>query len=230
MGGPWKFRRIVVAAAAAALPLTTVIPVHAADAKDQYQEVATGANTLRSPMAQTFTPSATGAIDKVNLKLGTPYGAQTVNVKIQTTTNGKPSTPANVLGSSTFSGNATLPWTEFDFNPVVPVQANTLYAIVVYPGGYLTWYDSYYYDNYPRGQMWLASAGSWLYQPSYGKDFCFQEFAVTGGSTNQAPVLTENSTSVTAPEGSTATMTGTYQDPDGREVVFASWIYIPPGP
>jgi catechol 2,3-dioxygenase-like lactoylglutathione lyase family enzyme len=22
----------------------------------------------------------------------------------------------------------------------------------------------------------------------------------------------------------------TYQDPDGREVVFASWIYIPPGP
>jgi len=21
----------------------------------------------------------------------------------------------------------------------------------------------------------------------------------------------------------------TYQDPDGREVVFASWIYIPPG-
>ena len=21
----------------------------------------------------------------------------------------------------------------------------------------------------------------------------------------------------------------TYQDPDGREVVFASWIYVPPG-
>ncbi len=224
MGGPWKFRRIFVAAVAAALPLTTVIPVHAADAKDQYQEVATSVNTLKSPMAQTFTPSATGAIDKVNLKLLTSNGALTIKVQIQGTVNGKPTMPpASVLGSSTFIGNATLPWTEFDFSPVVQVQANTLYAIVVYPSGVLTWYDSYSYDNPTvTGQMWLASSGSWQYQTWYGKDFCFQEFAVTGGSTNHPPVLTENSPSVTAPEGSTAIMTGTYQDPDGDNVALSA--------
>jgi len=224
MGGPWKFRRIFVAAVAAALPLTTVIPVHAADAKDQYQEVATSVNTLKSPMAQTFTPSATGAIDKVNLKLLTSNGALTIKVQIQGTVNGKPTMPpASVLGSSTFIGNATLPWTEFDFSPVVQVQANTLYAIVVYPSGVLTWYDSYGYDNPTvTGQMWLVSSGSWQYQTWYGKDFCFQEFAVTGGSTNHPPVLTENSPSVTAPEGSTAIMTGTYQDPDGDNVALSA--------
>jgi PKD domain-containing protein/Big-like domain-containing protein len=224
MGGPWKFRRFVVAAVAVALPLTTVMPVHATDAMDQYQDIATGANTLKSPMAQTFTPSASGAIDKLNLKLLTSYGALSVKVQIQSTVNGRPITPpASVLGTSTFTGNATLPWTEFDFNPVVAVQAHTMYAIVVYPTGNLTWYDSYWYDNPTvTGQMWLASGSSWLYQTSFGKDFCFEEFAITGGSTNQPPVLTESSQSVTAPEGSTATMTGTYQDPDGDNVALSA--------
>ena len=224
MSGPWKFRRLVVAAVAAALPLTTVMPVLAGDAEDQYEDVATGANTLRTPMAQTFTPSANGAIDKVNLKLLMSYGTVNITVQIQDTTNGKPATPASVRGTGTLNGKVVLPWTEFDFNPVVQVQANTLYAIVVYPSGNpLTWYDSYSYASPTvKGQMWLASAGTWLYQSSYGKDFDFQEFAVTGGSTNRPPVLTESSQSVTAPEGSTATMTGTYQDPDGDNVALSA--------
>lgn len=217
MGGPWKFRRIVVAAVAAALPLTTVMPVHAADAKDQYQEIATNSNSLRTPMAQTFTPSVPGSIDKINLKLQSTYGVRlTINVQIQSTVNSKPTTPATkMFGSSTFTGIPVLPWTEFDFIPAVQVQPHTMYAIVVYPSGTLTWWDSYKYANPTvTGQMWFASGSSWIYQISDGMDFCFQEFVIAGATTNQAPILTENSQSVTAPEGSTATMSGTYKDGD----------------
>ncbi len=220
MGGPWKFRRVVVAAVAATLPLMTISPVHAADTKDQYQELSTGANTLRTPMAQTFTPSTNGAVDRISLLLSTQFGALTINVQIQGTTAGKPN--GNVIGSSTYTGTVPHTWQDFTFNPAVPVSAGTLYAIAVYPSGNLTWYDSYSFDNYKPGQMWLSSSGQWLYQTSYGKDFCFREFIVAGSAVNHPPVVTESSTSVTTPEGSTATATGTYSDPDGDNVALSA--------
>ena len=220
MGGPRSLRRVLVAAVAAALPLMTIAPVHAADSKDQYQELSTGANTLRTPMAQTFTPSTNGAVDRISLFLQTQFGALTINVQLQGTTGGKPN--GNVLGSSTYTGTVPHTWQDFNFNPAVPVSAGTQYAIAVYPSGNLTWYDSYSFDNYPKGQMWLSSSGQWLYQTSYGKDFSFREFVVAGSAVNHVPVLTENTNAVSAAEGSTATVTGTYSDPDGDNVALSA--------
>jgi len=219
MGRPWNFRRVVVAAVAAALPLATVIPVSAADAVNQKQTLDTGANTLRTPMAQTFKAVLPGQIDRISLE--ETFTTLTENVQIQGVTNGRPD--GSVLGSSSFTGALACCklWKDFTFNPTVTVTAGTEYAIVVTPSSNLTWYDSYSFDAYTDGQMWLMVSGSWAYQTSYGRDFTFQEWLVSG-STNRPPQVTESSTSVTAPEGSTATMTGTYQDPDGDNVALSA--------
>jgi len=219
MGRPWTFRRVVVAAVAAALPLATVIPVSAADAVNQKQTLDTGANTLRTPMAQTFKAVLPGQIDRISLE--ETFTTLTENVQIQGVTNGRPD--GSVLGSSSFTGALACCklWKDFTFNPTVTVTAGTEYAIVVTPSSNLTWYDSYSFDAYTDGQMWLMVSGSWAYQTSYGRDFTFQEWLVSG-STNRPPQVTESSTSVTAPEGSTATMTGTYQDPDGDNVALSA--------
>ncbi len=194
-------------------------PVSAADAVNQKQTIDTGANTLRTPMAQTFKAVLPGQIDRISLEQ--TFTSLTENVQIQGVTNGKPD--GSVLGSSWFTGalGCCRLWKDFTFNPTVSVAAGQEYAIVVVPSTNLTWYDSYGFDAYPDGQMWLMVSGSWAYQTSYGRDFTFQEW-LTSGSSNRPPVVTESSTSVTAPEGSTATMTGTYQDPDGDNVALSA--------
>ena len=158
MGGPWNFRRLVVAVVAAALPLASIVPVHAADAVNQKQTIDTGANTLRTPMAQTFKAVASGQIDRISLEQTFP--TLTENVQIQGVTNGKPD--GTVLGSSSFTGalGCCRLWKDFIFNPTVPVTAGTEYAIVVAPSSNLTWYDSYAFDAYADGQMWLMVSGS----------------------------------------------------------------------
>jgi len=212
-------KRLLVVAVAAALPLVTVVPASAADAVNQKQTIDTGANTLRTPMAQTFKAVLPGQIDRISLEQ--TFTTLTENVQIQGVTNGKPD--GSVLGSSSFTGalGCCRLWKDFSFNPTVSVAAGSEYAIVVLPSTNLTWYDSYGFDAYPDGQMWLMVNGSWAYQTSYGRDFTFQEW-LTSGSTNRPPALTESSASVTAPEGSTATMTGTYQDPDGDNVALSA--------
>ena len=220
MGVPGSLRRILVAAAAAALPLTAILPAQAADAIDQSQTVSSGAQSLHTPMAQTFTAGSSGAIDRVSIRMATLSGSISVNLQLQGVTGGKPN--GNVLGSSSFSGLLnSAAWKDFVFTATVPVTAGTQYAIVAYPTGWLTWYDSYTVDLYTRGQMWLSSAGTWTYATGYGKDFTFEEWLVSGNS-NQAPTVSANSPAVTFPEGSTATNTGTYSDPDGDNVALSA--------
>src|SRR5690348_16032632 len=131
MGGPRNFRRIVVAAVAAALPLVTVISVSAADTVDQKQTIDSGANTLRSPMAQTFKAGLSGQVDRISLEQ--TFSTLTENVQLQGVTNGKPN--GSVLGSSSFTGalGCCRLWKDFTFNPTVAVTAGTEYAIVVSP-------------------------------------------------------------------------------------------------
>ncbi|HET7466087.1 MAG TPA: hypothetical protein VFL29_05430 [Candidatus Dormibacteraeota bacterium] len=220
MGGPWRLRRTLLAAAAAALPLMTVANVQAADVKDQSQEVSTNQNTLRTPMAQTFTPATSGQIDRVSLRIAMSFGSISMTVQIQGTSSGKPN--GLVLGSSSFTGVVNpAAWRDFSFSPTVPVSAGTMYAIVVTPSGFLTWYDNFSVDSYTRGQMWLSSAGAWIYQTSFGRDFDFDEWVVSG-NVNRPPALTSSNGSVTAPEGSTAANTGTYSDPDGDNVALSA--------
>jgi PKD domain-containing protein/Big-like domain-containing protein len=220
MGISRGVRRLLAAAVAAGLPLTLTLTAHASDTIDQSQQVATGANTLRTPMAQTFTAGSSGQIDRVSIEIATSYGALSVNLQIQGVTGGKPD--GSILGSSSFSGSVNgAQWHDFAFTSTAGVTAGTQYAIVAYPSGYLTWYDSYNYDTYPKGQLWLSSAGTWIYQSSFGKDFTFKEWLVSGSS-NQAPTVAANSSSVTFPEGTTATNTGTYSDPDGDNVALSA--------
>jgi PKD domain len=219
MGGPWIFRRIVVAAVAAALPLATMVPVSAADTVDQKQTIDTGANTLRSPMAQTFKAGLSGQVDRISLEQ--TFATLTENVQLQGVTNGKPN--GSVLGSSSFTGalGCCRLWKDFIFNPTVAVTAGTEYAIVVVPSTNLTWYDSYAFDAYTNGQMWLLVNGSWAYQTSFGRDFTFQE-GLTSGNANRPPVVSAATGVLSANEGSTATNTGTYSDPDGDNVALSA--------
>ena len=219
MGGPWNFRRLVVAVVAAALPLASIVPVHAADAVNQKQTIDTGANTLRTPMAQTFKAGASGQVDRISLEQTFP--ALTENVQLQGVTNGKPD--GTVLGSSSFTGalGCCRLWKDFTFNPTVPVTAGTEYAIVVAPSSNLTWYDSYAFDAYADGQMWLMVSGSWAYQTSFGRDFTFQEW-LASGSTNRPPVVSAASGVLSASEGATARNSGTYSDPDGDNVALSA--------
>jgi PKD domain-containing protein/Big-like domain-containing protein len=202
----------------AGLWLASVAPAQAAgDAVDQSQLVATGANTLRTPMAQTFTAGVDGQIDRVSLMMATTQGSVSATVQIQGVTGGQPN--GTVLGSSSFSGviNCCRQWHDFVFNPAVPQTRGTMYAIVVTSYPALTWYDSYSYDTYPAGQMWLYYSSKWNYLSSFGKDFTFETWVI-GGSVNRPPVVAAASSAVTVGEGSPASNSGTYSDPDGDTV------------
>jgi hypothetical protein len=202
--------------------LLTVVPAQAADSLDQSQPFFTGSNNLHTPMAQTFTAGGSGAIDRVSLMVTTVSGASAITVQLQTVAAGKPS--GNVLGSSTFVGTVACchQWKDFTFKPGVQVTAGTQYAIVVRPTGNLTWYADFGHDDYPAGQLFLASGSSWLSGGSFGFDFCFETYLTTGGSSNQPPIVAAASAAVTANEGSPVTNSGTFSDPDGDAVTLAA--------
>jgi hypothetical protein len=203
---------------AVGLWLAVVVGAQAAgDAVDQSQQVATSANTLRTGMAQTFTAGANGQVDRVSLMVATTSGAVAATVQIQSVTGGKPN--GTVLGTSSFAGtvNCCRQWHDFVFNPAVSVTRGTQYAIVMTSSPAITWYDSFSFDTYPAGQLWLFSGGQWAYQTAFGKDFCFQTWVISG-SANRPPVVAAASTVVTANEGSAVTNSGTYSDPDGDNV------------
>ena len=213
----------MVAAVAAGLPLATIANVQAADTKDVAQEVFANQNTLRTPMAETFTPQHAGQIDRVTLRIAMSFGAISMTVQIQDTSGGKPN--GNVLGTSSFSGSVNpANWKDFVFNPTVQVQTNHLYAIVVTPSGNLTWYDLYAVDSTAPGvgQMWLLVNGAWAYQTSFGRDFAFQEWQVSGAAVNRPPALSQANGVLSSTEGATATNTGTYSDPDGDNVALSA--------
>ena len=211
--------RVVGLLLAAGLWLAVTAPAQAAsDAVDQSQQVATSANNLRSPMAQTFTAGASGQLDRVSLMVATAAGAVAATVQIQSVAGGKPS--GIVLGTSTFAGtvNCCHQWHDFGFNPAVSVSPGTQYAIVMTSSPAITWYDSFSFDTYTAGQLWLLSGGQWIYQTSFGRDFCFQTWLASGTGANRPPVIAAASTSVSANEGAAAGNSGTYSDPDGDNV------------
>ncbi len=217
-------------ALAAGLWLALVVPVQAAtDAVDQSQQSASASNSLTTtPMAQTFVAGATGLIDKVSLMIATvgttaSNGPVTANVQIRSVSGGKPT--ATVLGTSAFNGSVACcrKWHDFLFSAGAPVTTGTQYAIVVVPlSGTFVWYDSFTVDAYAAGQLWAASGSDWVYLPAtYGNDFCFQTFVVAGAA-NQPPVVGADSAAVTVNEGSPASNTGTYSDPDGDAVTLTA--------
>lgn len=212
----FRSRALGLGAGLALLVLTSV-PATAADALDQNQPFFSGQQALHTVMAQTFTPGATGAIDRVSLMIATTSGATGATVQLQTVAAGKPS--GTVLGTSSFSGTVSCchQWHAFAFGPAVSVSAGTQYAIVVRPTGTLTWFAVFGTDSYSGGQLWLASGSSWIGGAQFGYDFTFQDY-LTAGVTNHPPAIAANSSTLTVNEGLPVTNAGTYSDPDGDTV------------
>ena len=213
-------RRALGLLLAMGLWLAVSMPAQAAgDAIDQSQQIVSSFDSLKTPMAQTFTAGVNGQIDRVSLMVATTSGPfpTTATVQIQNVTGAKPN--GTVVGTSSFSGtvNCCHLWHDFAFNPAVSVAKGTQYAIVMTSNPAITWYDSFSFDTYPAGQMWLFSNGQWAYQTSFGRDFCFETWVISG-SANQPPVVATASAVVTANEGSAASNSGTYSDPDGDNV------------
>src|SRR5437870_4627571 len=71
------------------------------------------------------------------------------------------------------------------------------------------------------GQLWLAAGSDWLYNTTYGRDFCFETWMVSGAA-NQPPAIGVTSSVLTVNEGSTASNSGTYSDPDSDSVALTA--------
>lgn len=193
----------------------------AADSVDQAQTISTSFQRLGT-MAQTFTAGVTGQLDRVSLASDTSFGSVKLTVQIQSVTAGAPS--GTILGSSAFQGTVTCcrQFHDFAFSPAVHITAGTQYAIVVkVTVGLFTWYDSWIFNAYPGGQLYVGCTGcAWLTGSQYGMDFTFKTWVAI--NTNKAPALAADSATITVTEGTAPANTGTYSDPDGDTVALTA--------
>jgi chitodextrinase len=194
----------------------------AADAVDQSQTIGTSFQQLAT-MAQTFTAGVTGQLDRVSLSSDTTSGSVRLTVEIQSVTAaGAPS--GTVLGSSSFQGTVICcrQFHDFAFSPAVHITDGTQYAIVVKrASGLFTWYDSWIFNGYAGGQLYVTCSGcAWLTGSQYGMDFAFKTWVAI--NTNAAPAVAADSASVTVPEGTAPADTGTFSDPDGDTVAITA--------
>jgi hypothetical protein len=218
----FRSRWSLALALAAGLSLSLTLPVQAAtDSVDQSQTISTSFQRL-GLMAQTFTAGVSGDVDRVSLASDTSFGFVKLTVQIQSVSGGAPS--GTVLGSSSFQGTVTCcrQFHDFAFTPGVPVTAGTQYAIVVNViVGQFTWYNSWIFNAYLGGQLYVGCLGcSWLTGSVYGQDFTFETWVAI--STNHAPVLASDNASVTVNEGTKPTNTGTFSDADGDTVAITA--------
>jgi len=138
--------RIAFAAAVAALSLAVGVAPASAGTLDQQQTIALQSTAAAGPdrapnpasVAQTFTPGLTGALDQVDLFLGSPGlndGPLTVEIR-DVVPGGAPDGP--VLASALVQPSAVVPlfaFVEVTFGSPAQVLAGSQYAIVAYTGG-----------------------------------------------------------------------------------------------
>jgi len=218
----FRSRWSLALALAAGLAMSMAVPVQAVtDSVDQSQTISTSFQRL-GLMGQTFTAGVSGEVDRVSLASDTSFGFVRLTVQIQSVTGGAPS--GTVLGSSSFSGTLTCcrQFHDFAFTPGVPVKAGTQYAIVVKVAvGQFTWYNSWIFNAYPGGQLYVGCNGcSWLTGSTYGMDFTFMTWVAV--STNHAPLLAADNPAVSVDEGTRPANTGTFSDADGDTVAITA--------
>ena len=221
-GSSSRSRWSLALALAAGLAISVTLPVQAAtDSVDQSQTISTSFQRL-GLMAQTFTAGVSGQVDRVSLASDTSFGFVRLTVQIQSVKGGAPS--GTVLGSSSFSGTLQCcrQFHDFAFTPGVPVTAGTQYAIVVNVGvGLFTWYNSWIFNAYPGGQLFVGCLGcTWYTGSTYGMDFTFKTWVAI--STNHAPLVASDNAAVTVDEGTAPTNTGTFSDADGDTVAITA--------
>jgi PKD domain len=220
-----KSRWSLAVSLALALAVFVSLPAQAAattDSLDQAQTIFTSFQRLGT-MAQTFTAGMTGQLDRVSLASDTSFGSVKLTVQIQSVSaTGTPS--GTTLGSSAFQGTVICcrQFHDFLFSPAVHITAGTQYAIVVkVASGLFTWHDSWLFNAYAGGQLYVGCSGcAWLTGSQYGMDFAFKTWVAVNA--NKAPVVAADSSAVTFPEGSAPTNTGTFSDADGDAVTITA--------
>ena len=222
--GSQKSRWSLALSLALGLAVFISLPAQAAtaDSLDQAQTLSTSFQRL-GLMAQTFTAGMSGGLDRVSLASDTSFGTVKLTVEIQSVTAaGVPSGTA--LGSTAFQGTVVCcrQFHDFAFSSPVRITAGTKYAIVVKVSqGLFTWYDSWLFSAYAGGQLYVGCAGcAWLTGSQYGMDFAFKTWVAI--STNKAPAVAADSSSLTVAEGTAPANTGTYADPDGDTVALTA--------
>jgi hypothetical protein len=229
-------RRCLTLGLAAVLWVMVAVPASAAGAPDAKNQTGTtswmsafGGSTM---LAQTFTALTSGALDQVDLPLGTIWnGAGTISI-VSLDTHGKPIAMTGT-SSGTYSGamSCCSVFSSYPISPAYAVTANGHYAIVVVPniGTSVNWavVRSASYD-YAGGQLWFGNQPStWSYSTSMGYDFDFVTYVTSAATpppppTNSAPTIKANADSVPVTEGVAPTAGGTYSDPDGDTVTLSA--------
>ena len=217
-----KGRLAAALSTGALLALALAPAAHAStDVLDQSEQILTGRYQALTNMAETFTPSMTGQLDRVSLYSGTTgFAPATFYVEIWTVTAGQPAAVYQLNGSTkastavtAFLGTPT--WHDFALSHAVPLTGGTQYAIVVRDSGNFRWgYENV--ETYSGGKLWLSSGGPWMSGPTLGLSFDFKTWMNT--SVNQAPTVAADNATVSVNEGTAPTNTGTFSDPDGDAV------------
>jgi hypothetical protein len=220
---PWMLALGLAAVALLAIPL---VARATADAVDQAFPTNVLPNQVNSTklMAQTFTASTTGQINKLSLTLESHSQLISGWVQIRTVAaDGSPTggtlQPAATPIQFTYPFGAGA-YHDYTISPAFPITAGTQYAIVwtARVGTGFWWGSSL--DAYPGGQQWLSCTGcAWI--PSATRDLAFKTW-VTTTPTNRPPVVAANHPAVTVNEGTAPTNTGTFSDPDGNAVALSA--------
>lgn len=211
--------------AAVALLSIPIIARATTDAVDQAfpTNVLPSAVNSTKLMAQTFTASTTGQIDKVSLSLESHSQLITGWVQIRTVAaDGSPT--GGTLQPTTTPIQFTYPfgnaYHDYTISPAFPITAGTQYAIVwMAKVGTGFWWGSNF-DSYTGGQQWAACTGcGWT--SFAARDLGFKTWVATT-PTNQPPAAATDHPAVTVNEGTPATNTGTFSDPDGNPVALSA--------
>ncbi|HYL07154.1 MAG TPA: hypothetical protein VEU76_01315, partial [Candidatus Udaeobacter sp.] len=222
------FRRSLVALAAASvatLSMSFVTPAQAATPTVDVQQTLICCNQSALVMAQTFTAGTSAELVRVSLPFFTGFGNVTIGIQ-GVTSSGQPNgiykTKMIWTGAQPCCGRF------YDFNLTTPIAITKggRYAIVVrlMAGSFNWYYSSFVPPGFSGGKLFESSCDTasctWFSGGTFGADFGFKTWVST--SANQPPVVAADNASVTAPEGTAPSNTGTYSDPDGDTVALTA--------
>ena len=222
----------VAAAAAATVALSIAIPAQATttDTRDPnaYQWASNATPYLPPVMAQTFTPSLSGQIDRVRLPIFAQWnGWAKFTVAIQSVNSDGTPSGTNIGTPYTWMGGT--PCCAFhDFPVSAPITTGTQYAIVVQRLVSTIYWplttSSTNPTTFSGGKLWVSGCQSgcgWFGGIGYGNDFAFEVYVATAVA-NTPPTLTLSSPNARVNEGTAPTMTGTFSDADGDTVTLSA--------
>lgn len=222
-------------AAALAAGLTLAFSAAAlADSSDAKVTQTQAYSYLTMPqMAQTFTALHTGQLYQVDLYMGTNYYVVPTTVEIWNVTGGVPSSVYHFADGTAAATSVpgplgvTLAWRHLTLSNRVPVMAGTQYAVVTHTNlnFYVRWgYTNSSNANFSGGKMFVRfySNTYWSQVQTATSAFNFVTYVDTAASQPRPPAIAADRASASAAEGTVATMTGTYSDPNGGTVTLTT--------